>query len=116
MNIINSFMKKIGFCMIHLMGLIESFLLSMFFSGSVLAFVFAILGIFWKTPFAKIYFLGCIPFALVYFIMLEVKLHKTVKMAKQSEKEALESAKKHAERMKQKEETINSTLKEETEE
>lgn len=116
MNIINSFIKKLGFCMIHLMGLIESFLLSMFFSGSVLAFVFAVLGIFQKTTFSKIYFLGCIPFALVYFIILEVKLHKTIKMAKQSEKEALESAKKHAERMKQKEETINSTLKEKTEE
>lgn len=116
MNIINSLIKKVGFCMIHLMGLTESFLLSMLFSGSVLAFVFAVLGIFWKTPFAKIYFLGCIPFALVYFIILEVKLHKTIKIAKQAEKEALESAKKHAERMKQKEETINSALKEETEE
>lgn len=116
MNIINSLMKKIGFCMIHLMGAVEGFLLSMFFSGSVFALVVAIISAVNGTPLFKIYFLGCVPFALVYFILLEVKLHKALENGKKTAEKARKMAEEHEKRMKQKEVTMNTVLAEEAEE
>lgn len=102
--------------MIHLMGLCESFLLSMFFSGSVFAFIITIFSLIQRTWYAKLYFIFCIPFALVYFILLEVKLHKALTNAKKTAEEAKKVAEEHEKRMKQKKETMDSVLKEETEE
>lgn len=93
MNIVNATLKKIGFFMIHLTALIEAYALSMFFSGSIIAFSLMVISLFTKTlpvfavlNYTKLYFLLCIPFAVVYFVMIEVKLHSAVTKAKAERK------------------------------
>lgn len=94
-NLVNRMLKKIGYTVIHLTALIESYAISLLFTGSLIAFILAFVSVFTKTlpvfvylNYAKLYFLACLPFALVYFTVVEVKLHAVVKKSREERKMA----------------------------
>lgn len=80
---VNKFFKYLGYVGIHLLALLESYLISLVFTSPLICVTLSIMSAFMKSlpalvtgRFWLVYLVGSVPLCLIFFIMIEADAFK----------------------------------------